>query len=92
MMLYKVILKEVAQQDLKLLLRNEPMAYKKALKLIAELYEHPRTGTGKPEQLSGDRSRQWSRRISKKHRLVYEIHDAEVVVLVLTAYGHYDDK
>ena len=92
MMLYKVILKEVAQLDLKMLLRNEPVAYKKALKLIAELYEHPRTGTGKPEQLSGDRSGQWSRRISKKHRLVYEIHDTEVVVLVLTAYGHYDDK
>lgn len=92
MTLYKVILKEVAQHDLKLLLRNEPVTYKKALKLIAELYEHPRTGTGKPEQLSGNRSGQWSRRISKKHRLVYEIHDTEVVVLVLTAYGHYDDK
>jgi mRNA-degrading endonuclease RelE of RelBE toxin-antitoxin system len=25
-------------------------------------------------------------------RLVYEIHDTEVIVLVLTAYGHYDDK
>ncbi|MCH5308145.1 MAG: type II toxin-antitoxin system YoeB family toxin [Prevotella sp.] len=35
---------------------------------------------------------QWSRRITQKHRLVYEIHDAEVVVLVLTAYGHYDDR
>ena len=92
MTLYKVILKEVAQHDLKLLLRNEPVTYKKALKLIAELYEHPRTGTGKPEQLSGNRSGQWSRRISKKHRLVYEIYDTEVVVLVLTAYGHYDDK
>ena len=68
------------------------MVYKKALKLIAELYVHPRTGAGKPELLSGDRSSQWSRRISKKRRLVYEIHDAEVVVLVLTAYGHYDDK
>ena len=92
MTLYKVILKEVAQHDLKMLLRNEPVIYKKALKLIAELYEHPRTGTGKPEQLSGNRSGQWSRRISKKHRLVYEIYDTEVVVLVLTAYGHYDDK
>ena len=92
MTLYKVILKEVAQHDLKMLLRNEPVTYKKALKLIAELYEHPRTGTGKPEQLSGNRSGQWSRRISKKHRLVYEIYDTEVVVLVLTAYGHYDDK
>ena len=28
----------------------------------------------------------------KKHRLVYEIHDTEVVVLVLIAYGHYNDK
>ena len=57
-----------------------------------ELKEHPRTGTGHPEQLSGDRTGQWSRRITKKHRLVYEIHDTEVIVLVLTAYGHYDDR
>lgn len=89
---YNVIVTESAQHDLKKLLYSEQAAYKKALKLIKELYEHPRTGTGKPEPLSGNRAGQWSRRISKKHRLVYEIHDTEVVVLVLTAYGHYDDK
>lgn len=89
---YNVIVTEVAQHDLKKLLHSEQTAYKKALKLIKELYEHPRTGTGKPEPLSGNRAGQWSRRISKKHRLVYEIHDMEVVVLVLTAYGHYNDK
>ena len=87
-----VDVKERAQSDLKRLKDDEPKAYVKALKLISELYEHPRTGTGKPEPLSGDRSGQWSRRITKKHRLVYEIHDVEVIVLVLTAYGHYDDK
>ena len=43
-------------------------------------------------KLKGDRAGQWSRHITKRHRLVYEIHDAEVVVLVLTTYGHYDDK
>ena len=89
---YNVIVTEDAQHDLKKLLYNEQTAYKKALKLIKELYEHPRTGTGKPEPLSGNRAGQWSRRISKKHRLIYEIHDTEVVVLVLTAYGHYEDK
>lgn len=89
---YNVIVTDDAQYDLKKLLQNEPLVYKKALKLIAELYEHPRTGTGKPEPLSGNRAGQWSRRINKKHRLVYEIHDREVVVIVLTAYGHYDDK
>ncbi|MBR4511372.1 MAG: Txe/YoeB family addiction module toxin [Bacteroidales bacterium] len=72
--------------------KNEPQAFKKLLKLEAELKEHPRTGTGHPEQLHGDRSNQWSRHITKKHRLIYEIYDTEVVVLVLTAYGHYGDK
>ncbi len=42
--------------------------------------------------MSGDRQGQWSRRITKKHRLVYEIHDNIVTVLVLTAYGHYEEK
>ena len=91
-MTYNVLVTKEAQNDLKKLLQSEQQAYKKALKLIAELYEHPRTGTGKPKQLTGNRSGQWSRRISNKHRLVYEIHDTEVVVLVLTAYGHYGDK
>lgn len=54
--------------------------------------QHPRTGTGKPEQLKGEPKGRWSRRITKKHRLVYEIRDTEVIVLVLTAYGHYENK
>jgi len=92
MSMYHVEIKEQALADLQHLLKNEPKAYQKALTLIAELYEHPRTGTGKPEPLSGDRTGQWSRRITKKHRLVYEIRDMEVIVIVLTAYGHYNDK
>ncbi len=89
---YRVDIKEQAQLDLQRLLHNEPKAYQKALALIGELYEHPLTGTGKPEPLSGDRAGQWSRRITKKHRLIYEIHETEVIVIVLTAYGHYGDK
>lgn len=72
-MKYNVIIAPKAEEDLRRLLTNEPKAYQKAITLIGELYEHPRTGTGKPEPLSGDRSGQWSRRISKRHRLVYEI-------------------
>ena len=89
---YKVTVKEQAQLDLKRLLDSEPKAYLKALQLIGELYDTPKTGTGHPEPLRGDKSGQWSRRISKKHRLVYRILETEVVVLVLAAYGHYEDK
>ena len=89
---YIVEIKEKAQLDLKRLLHSEPKSYHKALQLIGELYDSPRAGTGHPEPLRGRATEQWSRRISKKHRLVYEIRETEVVVLVLTAYGHYEDK
>lgn len=89
---YVVIIKKLAQENLKTLSINEPKAYQKALQLIAELYDHPRSGTGKPEPLKGGSDTLWSRRISKKHRLVYEICDKEVIVYVLMAYGHYGDK
>lgn len=91
-MRYKLDYTKEAQDDLFRLLKNEPKAAKKLQKLLAELEIHPATGTGHPHQLSGDRAGQWSRSITKKHRLVYQIRDYEVLVLVLAAYGHYDDK
>ena len=90
--MYDILYTEKAKESIKSLRRDDPAAMKKLVKLVDELMEHPRTGIGKPEQLKGERSGQWSRRITKKHRLIYEIHDTEVVVLVLSAYGHYDDK
>ena len=81
-----------ALEDLSRLKKSEPAAFKKAGKLLAELQEHPQTGTGKPEPLSGDRSGQWSRRITQKHRLIYEIEENIITVDVLSAYGHYGDK
>ena len=90
--MYKIIYSPKAIEDLLKLKRSEPAAYKKAAQFIQELKEHPKTGTGHPEQLSGNRAGQWSRKITKKHRLVYEIFDTEVHVDVLSACGHYDDK
>ena len=81
-----------AEEDLTKLKRNEPKAFNKAVQLLNELVVHPKTGTGHPEPLRGDKAGQWSRRITSKHRLVYEIHETEVIVLILTAYGHYEDK
>ena len=88
--MYNVILLPEAMSDIDRLEKSEPACFKKANKLIAELSEHPTTGTGHPEQLKGYDIPTWSRRISKKHRLVYEIHDDQIKVLVLSSYGHYD--
>ena len=91
-MTYEVIVYEQAQMDLAALAKSEPKAFTKAQKFIEELKVHPKTGTGRPEALKGDRNGQWSREITKTHRLIYEIHDEVVSVIVLTAYGHYGDK
>ena len=90
--MYKIIFTPESEKNLAQLKKSEPLSFKKAVKLIDELVDHPTTGTGKPEPLSGDRAGQWSRRISQKHRLIYMIDNEKVIVLLLSAYGHYGDK
>ena len=59
--MYDIVYSEKAEENLAKLHRSEPAAFKKAVKLLNELMHHPRTGTGHPESLMGDRSGQWSR-------------------------------
>ena len=91
-MKYNIEFSKQAIKDIQQLRRDEPSVYKKLAKLIEELEVHPTTGTGKPERLKGDRSGQWSREITKKHRIVYTIEDEILIVCILTSKGHYDDK
>ena len=65
---------------------------KKIQKLLNELMEHPKTGTGQPEKLKHDLAGFYSRRINRKHRLVYSINEKVVTVIVLAAWSHYGDK
>lgn len=66
---------------------------KKMSALLQELSEHPRMGTGQPERLRHTSGIEiWSRRLSDKHRLVYQILENQIRVDVLSALGHYDDK
>lgn len=91
-MCYEIEFTPDAQIDLAKLMKSEPKVYKKALRFIDELKEHPTTGLGHPEPLKGKPEGRWSRELTKKHRLVYQIFEHEVLVLVLAAYGHYGDK
>ncbi len=64
---------------------------KKIASFLDELELQPREGTGQVEQLKHFGEREvYSRRIDKKHRLVYEIVDDQVIVILISAYGHYD--
>jgi len=89
--MYRIDFTKTARQEVAQFEKSDPQVFKKIEKLLLELVEHPYTGTGKPKQLSGDRTGQWSRRITQKHRLIYMIEETKITVLVLSAYGHYND-
>lgn len=91
-MIYKITPTKEAEEDLVRLAKSEPKAFAKVQRFIEELKVHPKTELGHPEPLKGKPEGRWSREITKKHRLVYQIFDTEVLVLVLSSYGHYDDK
>ncbi len=90
-MTFKINLKKKAEDDLKQWRRSgATKSIKKIQTMLQELEEHPRTGTGRPELLSQDQAGLWSRRIDKKNRLIYSIHDDVVEVYVISLLGHYE--
>ena len=80
-----------AQKDVIEKQKHNPKLIKKLAELLEELREHPRTGTGQVEQLRYFEKETWSRRLNREHRLVYEIHENEILVLIVSAYGHYSE-
>ena len=89
---YTLYFTNEAKKDLAGLKKNEPAAFKKAKALLTELQQHPKTGIGKPEPLGYGYKGFFSRRITKKHRLVYSIDDEKITVLIIAASGHYQDN
>ena len=92
-MKYVVDLTEKAKDGVKKFKKaGDKQALKKLEQLLEELEVHPKTGSGRPKLLVGYDGERWSRRITDKHRLVYEIFEEVVTVEVIQTYGHYDDK
>ena len=79
-----------AQENIQDLLISEHKLVKKIFNLIADIQKHPFEGIGKPEALKNNYSGYWSRRITEKHRLVYQINDEEIIIIACK--DHYDDK
>lgn len=90
---YSLSISERAKKDLSFLHKTGGKALTKRIdRIFKELSENPYTGIGKPEQLKNNLSGLWSRRIDKRHRLVYQVIEQTVTVFVIAAKGHYEDK
>ena len=65
---------------------NKP-AQKRITELLESIEQTPFEGIGKPELLKYDLAGKWSRRITKEHRMIYEMEGNTVFIYSLR--GHY---
>lgn len=90
--MYEVRVSFDAEKVIKKWKKSNPQLFKKYQKLFHELADHPRTGTGHPEPLIGGKDITYSRRLTAHDRIIYDIYDDVLVVLIIETEGHYNDK
>ena len=91
-MSYSIDFSKQTEKILKKWRKSNPIAFNKFKSLLKELEEHPRSGTGHPEPLVGGGDITWSRHITRNDRMIYDIYDDIVQILIVELEGHYDDK
>ena len=85
-----LFLTDQANEDCDWWSTENPKLLKRINDLIDSCRDTPFSGIGKPEPLKYELAGQWSRRINKEHRLVYQV---EVGTLfVLSCRYHYPKK
>lgn len=86
--MYEVKVSTEADKVIRKWKKSNPQLLKKYQKLM----DHPRTGIGHPEPLKGGKDITWSRHVSAHDRVIYDIYDEIITVLVVEVEGHYNDK
>ena len=84
----KIGFSPAAWEDYEYWEKQDKKTLKKIKRLIKDLQRHPFDGEGKPEQLIGNLSGSWSRRIDDFNRMVYQVSGDTVIIEQLrTHYG-----
>ena len=91
-MMYSVDYTKAAQKTLAKWKKSNPILFKKATSILQDIMKHPRTGLGHPEPLVGGHDITYSRHITAHDRIIYDIYDDRISVLVIQCEEHYDDK
>jgi toxin YoeB len=79
-----------ALEQLFYLAEREKRVFKALKKIVEDTQRNGTGGLGHPEQLTGDLSGWWSKRIDEENRLVFRVVDG--VIEIAECYTHYGDK
>lgn len=91
-MRYDVEYLKAAKKTLAKWKKSNSRLFNKAVSLLDDIMDHPRTGLGHPEPLVKGNNITYSRHITAKDRIIYNIYDDRIVVVVIQMEEHYTDK
>ena len=84
------LFKDEAEEDLDYWHRTNKSIIKKIESLLKSMKQTPFIGIGHPEPLKENLSGYWSRRINRKHRIIYMVE--KDIITIYSLRDHYDDK
>ncbi len=79
----KLVFSEHAWEDYTYWQRTDKKTLKRINELIKDIQKNKYQGIGKPEPLKHSLSGYWSRRITNEQRIVYKIHNDQVLIAQL---------
>lgn len=77
----KIQFTQEAWKDFEWFLDNDRQIVRRIRELLKDILRHPQEGIGKPERLKFQLAGCWSRRITKEHRLIYQIEKDGIIVI-----------
>ncbi|OAV71472.1 Toxin YoeB [Bacteroidales bacterium Barb4] len=87
----EIIYSPKAQKDIEAIKKSSSKATKNRFeRILKSIMDTPFGGFADPEPLKYNLAGKWSRELSKKDRVVYQVNEDDIYVLSIL--GHYNDK
>jgi toxin YoeB len=90
-MQYKINLDKKAQKQLEIIKKDKKLLAK-VLEIFDEICKDPYSPTHKFERLRYNLSGFCSKRLDAKNRILYRVVEDEVIVLIISIWGHYEGQ
>lgn len=69
-----------AADDIEFWRKKDTKVYIRIQTIIEDIIDHPYEGIGRPEPLRYKLSGKWSRRLTKEHRIVYQVDGNDIII------------
>lgn len=89
---YKIVFTKDVEKAIKKWKRSNKPLFDKLKKVLNSIMETPREGIGHPEAMKGGNNITYSRHVTAHGRIIYNVFDDTITVVVIEVGGHYNDK